>query len=259
MQQARGGAETKAWDDLMKGLIAKKDSDSYKSTVETLNEAIDKYVRDPNNAYTKFTGAELHKLKKEVLEFFKYKAYGFDARDDGDGVVSDPTVDPSTRPADAPIKSGLEVKGFWEDPAFLVQNLEKEADLDAILQVGALARAEAIEQPDRPGRAGGKKVAAIASAKKRDPEYILGILEKARYSYPQFGPRIEVLIRKLKTLIDKQKNLLPAPPSTGDPELTGLLNRPGMLQMFNSGQELDYSPEAVRARTEGMARPEELA
>jgi len=251
MQQARGGAETEAWDDLMKGLIAKKDSDSYKSTVETLNEAIDKYVRDPNNAYTKFTGAELHKLKKEVLEFFKYKAYGFDARDDGDGVVADPTVDPSTLPEADPTKTGL-TGVFMEDPAFLVNKMEEVDDLSAVLEVGALARAEAMPKPTRPGRLNPRQQ-AITAAKRKDPAYLLKLLMEAKTkpAYSEWHTRMDVLIMKLRAILGQDTASLSAP--------RGMLNQPGMLQMFDSGPELDYSPEAVRARTEGMARPEELA
>ena len=254
--KVRGEHEGDAWKDLMVAMSGDKTSKSYEKALATVTEEVKKYIEAPNSPYSQMTGAERFKLRKATVDLFTREGHGYVADDLGDQEVAEV----STRPADAPIKSGLEVKGFWEDPAFLVQNLEKEADLDAVLQVGALAAAEATEQPERPGRAGGKKVAAIASAKKRDPEYILDILEKARYSYPQFGPRIEVLITKLKALIDKQKNLRPSPPElTGDPELTGLLNRPGMIQMFSGDPELDYSAEAVRARTEGMARPEELA
>jgi hypothetical protein len=250
MQQARGGAETEAWEDLMKGLIAKKDSDSYKSTVETLNEAIDKYVKDPNNAYTQFTGAELHKLKKEVLEFFKYKAYGFDARDDGDGVVVDPDVDPTTLPEADPTKTGL-TGIFLEDPAYIVKKMEEVDDLSAVLEVGALARAEAIPRPARPTRIDLRQ-RAINGAKRKDPAYLLKILMDARAkpAYSAWYSRMDELIRKLQAILGEDTASLSAP--------RGMLNQPGMLQMFNSGQELDYSAEAVRARTEGLARPEEV-
>ena len=243
--KVRGEHEGDAWKDLMVAMSGDKTSKSYEKALATITEEVKKYIEAPNSPYSQMTGAERFKLRKATVDLFTREGHGYVADDLGNGEVAEV----STRPADAPIKSGLEVKGFWEDPAFLVQNLEKEADLDAVLQVGALAAAEATEQPDKPGRAGGKKVAAIASAKKRDPEYILDILKKAQYNYPQFGDRITVLIAKLEALIEKQKNLRPSPPElTGDPELTGLLNRPGMLQMFGGDPELDYSAEAVESR-----------
>jgi len=234
MQQARGGAETEAWDDLMKGLIAKKDSDSYKSTVETLNESIDKYVKDPNNAYTQFTGAELHKLKKEVLEFFKYKAYGFEARDEGDGKVVDPTktVDPA--------KSEV----FGGDPAYQAGvgvGKAVNAIIEAFKNMGDIGT-------QIQGSAIGKRINQWETEEGLTPEEIITRIKDRVSNAPETERRV------WQIFLDR---LAPSP-QTGDPDLAmaqsprGMLNQPGMLQMFNTGPELDYSPEAVRSRTEGI-------
>ena len=243
--KVRSEHEGDAWKDLMVAMSGDKTSKSYKKALATITEEVKKYIEAPNSPYSQMTGAERFKLREATVDLFTREGHGYVANDLGNGEVAEV----STRPADAQTKTGLTTgRGWWDDPAFLVQSLEKEADLDAILQVGALAAAEAMELPDRPGRLNPRQQ-AINAAKKRDPEYILDILKKAQYNYPQFGGRITVLIAKLEALIGRQKNLRPSPPElTGDPELTGLLNRPGMIQMFESGPGLDMSAEAVESR-----------
>jgi hypothetical protein len=131
----------------------------------------------------------------------------------------------------------------------------------------------------------------LQAARFRDPSVLLPLLRKERSNmigekeaaagYGMAWPedkikrlaKVEEIIKKLESLdpslidryerdpygnILRERSNLDNAGASVSPQ-GGMLNRPGMIQMFESGPGLDMSAEAVRARTKGMARPEELA
>ena len=104
-----------------------------------------------------------------------------------------------------------------------------EADLIKSLRIGALAEAEAMTSPDSPGRGANPKQEAIRVAKRRDPEYLIEILEEAK-GKPAYGSRrdkIDKLIVILKKFVASQKTS--ALPQETDMQVAGIVNQPGMI------------------------------
>ena len=202
------------------------ESDVYKNALETLDryvqEAIDKGMVPEYRSKVR-TKTE---LTKRVVDYmsknYAKELEGGENTDLGDGNVGG-TI------------------GFRQEASVAIERLTEMSEEDLInsLETGALAAAEELPSPDRPGRTGNPKLKAIESAKKRDPAHLLDILKEAR-TKPAYGSRtdkIDKLIGILERfLTNSQASVLPDPdPVRGYPSLAmaqpaGMLGQePGMI------------------------------
>ena len=197
-----------------------KGSSGYDAAYETFSRTIDRIIEE-NPIFKNYSNTKKRDLKKHIIEKELPNVQlgeETDTTDLGNGDVGG-TI------------------GFRPAASVAIERLSEmsEADLIKSLRIGALAEAEAMASLDRPGRGANPKQEAIRIAKRRDPEYLIEILEEAK-GKPAYGSRrdkIDKLIVILKKFVASQKTS--ALPQGGDPELSmaqpaGMLNQgPGMI------------------------------
>ena len=234
------------WDDLMTAISGDKESSGYKAALETINKAVDDYIKSPNSPYSQMTGSEQFKLRKTTVDLFTREGHGFVASDPGDSEA--PPPQPTT-------VSGVDVETDTIRPPG--HQFEDNIDLERIGQAGSVSEiSERIKRTPGGFRNNTLRRELIA-AQRTDPQYLLPRLIKerdalqAQLSTPAQGRGAggrrmsEARLAKLNSMIMQIETFLnPAVGQTGG----GMLNRPGMIQMFESGPGLDMSAEAVESR-----------
>ena len=200
-----------------------KGSSGYDAAYETVSRTIDRIIED-NPTFKNYRGAKKRDLKKHIIEkLLPNVQLGEEAvTDGGNGEVD---------------VSGT--IGFRQEASVAIERLSEMSEEDLInsLETGALAAAEELPSPDRPGRTGNPKLQAVESAKKRDPAHLLDILKEAR-NKPAYGSRIDKIDKLIgileRFLANSQASTLPDP-ETGYPDLAmaqpaGMLSQePGMI------------------------------
>ena len=255
-QLRRGrGAGDENWDDLMESMAGDKESSSYKATLETIEKEINDFVNNPSSGFSQLTGATKSELRKAVLELFTVEGKGHVARDPGDSEAPPPV--PTTVEGVDVSTTGLPQPGA---------QVEDNIDLERIGQAGSVREINKLIQTTPGGYRDNDLRRKLIAAQRTDPEYLLPRLTKerdmleAQLSKPAGGRQsgggrrmTEARLAKLNSMINQIQRVMQElpPPMTGDPELppqAGLLNRPGMIQMFESGPGLDMAAQAVESR-----------
>ena len=191
-----------------------KGSSGYDAAYETVSRTIDRIIED-NPTFKNYRGAKKRDLKKHIIEKLLPNVPLGEETD---------TVDLGNGDVGGTI-------GFRHEASVAIERLTEmsEADLIKSLRIGALAEAEAMTSPDSPGRGANPKQEAIRVAKRRDPEYLIEILEEAK-GKPAYGSRrdkIDKLIVILKKFVASQKTS--ALPQETDMQVAGIVNQPGMI------------------------------
>jgi len=237
------------WDDLMTAISGDKESSGYKAALETINKAVDDYIKSPNSPYSQMTGSEQFKLRKTTVDLFTREGHGFVASDPGDSEA--PPPQPTT-------VSGVDVETDTIRPPG--HQFEDNIDLERIGQAGSVSEiSERIKRTPGGFRNNTLRRELIA-AQRTDPQYLLPRLIKerdalqAQLSTPARGRGAggrrmsEARLAKLNSMIMQIETFLNQEFMDTGPTGGGMLNRPGMIQMFESGPGLDMSAEAVESR-----------
>ena len=214
-------------------------SSGYDAAIETVSRTIDDIIEnDPT--FKNYRGTKKRDLKKHIIKnLLPNVQLGEEtATDGGNGEVD----------------VGGTI-GFRQEASVAIERLSEMSEEDLInsLETGALAAAEELPSPDRPGRTGNPKLQAVESAKKRDPAHLLDILKEAR-NKPAYGSRIDKIDKLIgileRFLANPQASALPDP-VRGYPDLAmaqpaGMLGQePGMI--FEADQ-MPMDARSVNAR-----------
>jgi len=233
----------------VKALLAikdgKKDSADYQAAVETIDAALER-IYETNPVLNNYSNTKKRDLRKYLIEkTFHTRSQGVTKEDESrtDTDLGDGNVGGTT--------------GFRQEASVAIERLSEMSEEDLInsLETGALAAAEELPSPDRPGRGANPKLQAIQSAKQRDPAHLLDILKEAR-NKPAYGSRrdkIDKLIGILEGfLANSQASVLPREFDTnqgvvgvGGPPSGMLSQGPGMI--FEADQ-MPMDARSVNAR-----------